>query len=151
MIRFFLFLPLVVSSCISFDEETEIDSDDYSSPSERVEVLKNELNPPSDFSDAEFELFNVNGFSTSRHSMVGPSSRDYKFAIRIKKSDLDQWIFQRDTCNSPDWDLSWIHEIVKQRKSVWKMNGSPIIYGVPDDQLIYYPKNGILFRRAIMR
>lgn len=143
-----LIFTLVFTSCISLGDKTRLDSDDYSTPQERVEALKEVLNEPTSFSDAEFELFNVNGFSSSR-STPGASSWDYKFAVRIKPNQFDKWVFNRDTITDPNWDLSWMYEIIQQRKSNWKLLGNFSCFGSSEDQLIFFPKSNVLFRRSI--
>ena len=50
-------------SCFDSSTENNLDSDHFSTKTERVAVLKKEIKPYSEFHDAAFELFNVNGFT----------------------------------------------------------------------------------------
>jgi len=56
------------TACSSCDSNSTLDSDGYESKAERVETLTREINPFSDLEDAEFELFNVNGFQDQQTS-----------------------------------------------------------------------------------
>ncbi|NRA12803.1 MAG: hypothetical protein HRT57_12670 [Crocinitomicaceae bacterium] len=67
-------LIFVLSSC---SDSSRLDSDNYETKEERVEVLKKEIKSFSEFENAEFKLFNVNGFSNSRTTVPGASSWDY--------------------------------------------------------------------------
>ncbi len=69
-----------------------MDSDEFETIAERIEVLKNEIKPLSEFNDAELELYNVNGFSNSRgDSIPAPSYSDYKLGIKVGISAIDKW------------------------------------------------------------
>ena len=80
-------LILGLYSCSEISNSNKLDSDNYKTKEERVEVLKKEIESFSEFGNAEFELFNVNGFSNSRTTLPGASSWDYKFAIKVKPSN----------------------------------------------------------------
>jgi hypothetical protein len=72
----------LIISC-STDSTTRLDSDDCENKKDRIDRLKMEIRSFSDYQDAEFELFNVNGFHHQRMSVPGASSCDYKFAVRV--------------------------------------------------------------------
>lgn len=77
----FSLVILMLIGCSKASELKELDSDDFKTKEKRVDVLKKEIKYPSDFEDAEFELFNVNGFSNTRTGIPGASSWDYKFVL----------------------------------------------------------------------
>jgi len=96
-----------------------LDSDNYWSKEKRMKVLKAEIKLPSDFYDAEFELFNVNGFSSGFLNMPGPSAIDYKFAIKVNTADLDKWVKKMIRLEDQNYDTSWIDKIIEKRKKNW--------------------------------
>jgi len=137
--------------CSGSSTTSRLDSDDYSSKSERVEALKKEINESSDFDNAEFELFNVNGFSNSRASVPGASSWDYKYVVLVNPSDVDKWIKGMTPIGSAKYDLSWTSQIIQQRSSDWLTSGEPELYirSGEDNVLVLYRNKGIIFRRII--
>ena len=55
--------------------------------------LKNHITVYSDFSDAEYEILNVNGnFTNERLTIPGASSWDYQFVIKVEKENIEKWI-----------------------------------------------------------
>ncbi|MGD1891377.1 MAG: hypothetical protein ACFB15_12395 [Cyclobacteriaceae bacterium] len=128
-----------------------MDSDDYDTKKERVEVLKKEIKSFSDFENAEFELFNVNGFSNSRATVPGASSWDYKYAIKVKPSDVDKWtagLLKIETDSSND---NWAKKIVQERKNDWKTETEPEFYSREEANviIIVFRSDGIIFKRVI--
>jgi hypothetical protein len=86
--KFLIILTLTICSC---SENTRLDSDGISTAEERVKILKEVIRSFSDIKDAEFELFNVNGFGTGGWSIPGGSSSDYKFVVKIDTTDISKW------------------------------------------------------------
>lgn len=62
----------------------------------RVELLSAEKRKYSSIEDAEYDLFNVNGFSNQKMILPGASSWDYKFVIKVDPSDIHKWLEGRD-------------------------------------------------------
>jgi len=119
-VRFVFLLILVQTySCFNMNNSMSIDSDDYWTKEKRIKILKAEIKWPSDFYGAEFELFNINGFSGRRLSQPGPSSVDYKFAIKVNTSDLDKWIKGMTKLEDENYDADWIDKIIEKRKENW--------------------------------
>ena len=139
-----------IISCLDLNTENNLDSDRFSTKTERIAVLKKEIKPYSEFHDAAFELFNVNGFSDSRSSVPGASSFDYKFAIKIKASDIDKWTQGFSVFKPQSIDTAWINKIVEKQKDQWSTQGKPEFYKRPNDDVmvIVYRDEGILFKRV---
>jgi len=57
------------SSCSDLNNFNRLDSDKLDTKEECIEHLKNEIKSKSDFENAEFELFNVNGFPTAEQQL----------------------------------------------------------------------------------
>ncbi|WP_108802414.1 hypothetical protein [Aquimarina sp. Aq107] len=128
-----------------------LDSDDYESKIERVEILKNEIKYFSDFEDAEFELFNVNGFLDSRIALPGASSWDYKFVIKINPSDVNKWTDGMEKILSNKDDKVWMNDIIEKRKIEWKTTSSPELYNRQGTNvlMIVYRSEGIIYKRVV--
>jgi hypothetical protein len=151
--RFLIILTLTISSC---SETTKLDSDDISTAEERVQILNEQIPDVSKINDAEFELFNVNGFSTSSgFSVPGASSLDYKFVIKIDTADIGKWKDGMTKFTPEHYDATWTQEIVKERKENWLTSSLPTYYtrqGLPDGwstTIIAFYSEGIVFKRVI--
>lgn len=133
------------------ENSTNLDSDDFDSKDHRIEILKREIRSFSDFEDAEFKLFNVNGFSNGRLDVPGASSWDYKFGIKVKSTDLDRWTEGMVRVDSIDYNKDWIALIIEKRKSDWSINSQPEYYRRTgfDVMLVLYRAEGIVFKRVI--
>lgn len=141
----------IAMSCGEQEESNTLDSARYPSKVERITVLKNEIVVKSDIQDAEFHLFNVNGFSNSRTVLPGASSWNYTFAIKVDTQDVDKWLAGMTPVKSLDSNTDWARELVKAKSTGWVTNGSPEIYireGY-EVQLIVYRNEGIIFKRIV--
>ncbi|WP_299189760.1 hypothetical protein [uncultured Aquimarina sp.] len=150
-----LLITFIFNSCFdssnSKSNTTILDSDDYESKIERVEILKNEIKYFSDFEDAEFELFNVNGFSDSRIALPGASSWDYKFVIKINPSDVNKWTDGMEKILSNKDDKVWMNDIIEKRKIEWKTTSSPELYNRQGTNVLMtvYRSEGIIYKRVV--
>jgi hypothetical protein len=144
-------LIFVLSSCSDSSNSSSLDSDNYDTKEERVEVLKKEIKSFSDFENAEFKLFNVNGFSNSRTTVPGASSWDYKFAIKVNTLDVNKWINGMIEVETDEHNAPWIKEIIQQRQNEWITNSEPKLYTRNADNvmvIVHHPE-GIIFKRVI--
>ena len=146
---------LIITTC-ACTEITRLDSDEFSTAEERVQILKQEVRCFSDIKDAEFELFNVNGFKNSRGlSVPGASSADYKFVVKVDTGDISKWREGMIKFIPIQYDNTWTKEIVKDSKENWTTNSHPTYYvrqGLPEGSnttLVEYYPEGIVFKRVI--
>jgi hypothetical protein len=151
--KLIIILTLTISSC---SETTRLDSDDFSAAEERVEILDPEIPDVSKIMDAEFELFNVNGFSTSSgFSVPGASSLDYMFVVKIDTADISKWKEGMTKFEPEHYDATWTKEIVKNRKENWLTSSQPTYYvrqGLPkgwSTTIVEFYSEGIVFKRVI--
>ncbi len=144
-------LIIGLSSCSDTSNSNKLESDDYDTKEKRVEILKKEIKSFSNFENAEFELFNVNGFSNSRTTLPGASSWDYKFVIKVESSKVDKWTHGMIKTKPDNYDDGWMTEIIKERKSEWKTGSEPEFYIRKGDNVIMvvYQDEGIIFKRVI--
>ncbi|MGD1848305.1 MAG: hypothetical protein ACFB10_23170 [Salibacteraceae bacterium] len=152
MKRYALWLIIIaLGSCTSIGDSNVLDSDDYSTKEERVEILKQQIQTYSSFENAEFELFNVNGFTNSRLETPGPSSWDYKFAIKVRPEDVDKWMGGWVSFTPQNYDAAWTQEITATRKKDWKTAGDAEYFARKGDNvtMIVYRSQGIIFKRVI--
>ena len=143
-------IGLFASCASSNSNSTKLDSDDYENTTERIEILKREIKAPSDFQDAEFKLFNVNGFHNQRTSVPGASSLDYKFAVRIDTIDISKWTIGMQAVVLTNYDDNWTKEITKDRKQNWKTYSKPqyFIRNGEDVTMLVYKNEGVIFKRV---
>lgn len=147
----FFFLVSSITACSNEHNTNKLDSDDFANHMVRVEKLKNEIKTYSDFTDAEFELFNVNGFKGSRISIPGASSLDYKFAIKLAPEDIHKWTGGMDEVFPEAYDVSWTKEITAERNVNWKTSSAPSFFTRKEAEvmMLVYEREGILYKRVI--
>ncbi|MEM7486184.1 MAG: hypothetical protein AAF348_13335 [Bacteroidota bacterium] len=141
---------LIVSRCSERKNPNLLHSDEFATKAERVKSLKSNIKWPSEFEDAEFELFNVNGFSNSRMNVPGASSLDYRFAIKVKASDIDKWTEGMIKAVPDEKTLDWTKTIT-EKKNQWKTKSTPEFYKREKDDvlMIVYRTEGALYKRVI--
>lgn len=89
--KFRLLYFVIALTCFSCANKTAINSQDINGRQERIEKLKPEIKTHSEILDAEFDLFNVNGFNGDFTFLAGSSSSDYKFAVKVDPKDIAAW------------------------------------------------------------
>jgi hypothetical protein len=129
---------------------TKIDSDNFRNKADRIESLKAEIKSFSDFEDAEFELFNVNGFQNTSTWLPGASSWDYKFVIKVDTVNIIKWTDGMQAVNIPDYDDRWTKELVKNREQSWKTYSVPQYFVREGENvtMLVYKSEGIIFKRV---
>ncbi len=138
-----------LTSCID-SNSSKLDSDDYDNKEERIKKLKMEIKSFSDFQDAEFELFNVNGFHNKRTSVPGSSSFDYKFVIKLDTVNIPKWTTGMTEVKLTDYDDGWTEEMIKGRKENWQTLSKPQYFKRNDENvmLLVYKNEGIIYKRV---
>jgi len=148
-----LILTIVFLISCSTNHSSTLDSDEFNDTSERIEQLEKEIKLFSPILNAEFELFNVNGFSdqtTLFPSVPGASSWDYKFVIKVSADSVNNWIADMDKVDSVVTE-NWTEKIIEKRKQNWILNSKPEYYRRKNDDvlIILYRKEGVVFKRIV--
>jgi len=143
-------IGLFTSCTSSNSNSTKLDSDDFDNIVDRIDKFEIEIKPPSDFQDAEFELFNVNGFHNQRTWVPGSSSWDYKFVVRIDTIDISKWTIGMKEVEITHYDDSWTKEITKGRKQNWRTISKPqyFIRSGEDVTMLVFKSEGIIYKRV---
>ncbi|QQR98084.1 MAG: hypothetical protein IPK18_00670 [Sphingobacteriales bacterium] len=140
-------------SCKNSKDYTKLDSDDFSERKDRIEKLKENIVYASEIIDAEFELFNVNGFTNTRNTSVpGASSWNYQFVVKIDTSNIQKWLNTFTETKNVVPNLQLISEITKKRKENWKTISKPKFYIRQNDEstfIVLYEKEGIIFKSVV--
>jgi hypothetical protein len=142
---------VLFTSCKTNDTNSnKLDSDDFERKIDRIEKLSMEIKPFSEFIDAEFELFNVNGFHNQRTSVPGASSLEYKFVVRIDTINISKWTTGMQEFELRDYDDSWTKEITKHRKQNWGTYSTPQYFKRhgEDVTMLVFMNEGIIFKRV---
>ena len=106
--RITLAIIIVFNSCSGINNATLLNSKTFKTNTQRIACLSKEIKSKSNFNDAEFELFNVNGFSNNRPTTVpGASSWDYKFVVKVASSNIDKWTEGLQSTKPPNYNLKW--------------------------------------------
>jgi len=148
------FIPLLLLLFSCGTNSQRLNSDTLNDRAERVETLKAHIQSFSPIHDAEFKLFNVNGFNDRSMSIPGASSINYQFAIRVDTADVSAWLsgFTEDTLAYHD--IQWTHDIVKHRADNWTTTGEArhfeLSSAIQNVSIVAYYADGILFKRVIM-
>lgn len=146
----YLLILIGLISCSKTDSN-RLDSDNYDRKEARVQVLKNEIKTFSEIENAEFELFNVNGFSKGRSTIPGASSWDYKFVIKVNSADIDKWTTGFSTMQFSNIDKGWMSKIIEKKPNDWKTNSKPEAYMRKGQNvtMLIYRSEGIIFKRVL--
>lgn len=129
-----------------------LDSDHFPESTERIQKLGQQIKSFSKIKDAEFELFNVNGFANSRASSVpGASSWNYKFVVKVEPSDLPKWRSGFILFIPENYDDSWTKKITSVRRENWITTSTPKYYKRKDSNvtMIIYEDEGFVFKQVI--
>lgn len=153
----FAWLTMVLLILHSCEEPITMASNDVESASERVNLLKKEILAPSEFFDAEFQLLNANGFSSTfqRPSIPAPSTWRYQYAVMVSQSDIPKWTegLELTKTTLPDQALTWAQELRNKRPRHWLTTGKPLCYTYEapghEVMVLSYPEDSILFKRVI--
>lgn len=127
-------------------------SEDFDTAKERVIELKKHIKEFSDFNDAHFKLFNVNGqFLGERVVIPGPSSWDYQYVIVLDSSDIKKWLRHLTHIGKISDVQPWVINLNQQLQTPIDLTKGGENYLIKGDSNygIAYPKQGILFRRII--
>lgn len=146
-----LILCIVLTSCTTSHKNT-LNSMDIEDVGDRIIILKREIMSKSDFHDAEFLLFNVNGFTNSRSTTIpGSSSWDYQFVIKVKPSEIKNWIVDLIKVDTKEHPIDWAINLIAHRSQNWQIKSKPQVYKRENSNTIaiVYQKEGILFKRII--
>ncbi len=141
-----------IYSCSGTKDPNYLDSRSMSRL-DRVKILSEEIICYSEILDAEFEMFNVNGFSNSRTTLPGASSANYKVALKIKPEDIANWTTGMTGFIPPEtYDDTWTQSITSVRKDQWKTTSDPKFYtrDIENVILIVYEDEGFVFKHIIM-
>lgn len=131
--------------------EPRISSKNFPDKNERIETLQKHVKFFSEVENAEFELFNLNGFEESFFSTPGATSLDYQFAVKIKPEDIENWkdpdLVQQ--FNYPK-SVKWMDDLIQFRSNDWRINSIPELYTRKNEDdviIIFFPKEGYIFKR----
>lgn len=152
LLAIILFLAFTACNNSSVDN-TKLDSSNYKTKEERIDALKKEVVLSSEIEDAEFELFNVNGFHNDRtNSVPGSSSADYKFLVKVDTSNIIKWTDEMVASDSSKYDDLWVKQLMTESKGAWQTKTFPNIFVRPESNttVLVYRKEGIICKRIIL-
>jgi len=131
-------------------------SNDFETSGERVATLKEHIKCYSDFSDAEFELFNVNGnFNNERLTVPGGSSWDYIFVLQLEADSIDNWtsgMIPLDKKVVVD-SISWVVKLNEMLTNKVYIGDSGQLFERTRDAnyAVVFRKSGLVFRKIVNR
>ena len=144
-----IFFIIVANICFSCSHKTELKSDQLNDKSERIDILSDEVKLFSEIQNAEFDLFNVNGFSDDFLVFPGASSTYYEFVVKLNQNDIEKWREDLIETNGNIEDEKWIFDLIKIRQNEWIINSKPKFYtrnGEYGVKIIIFEKEGIVFK-----
>lgn len=137
----FTFITLI--SCFS-DNKTHVNSMEIKTTESRVKEVQKYFNLRGNTLDVEFDIFDVNLYS-SRVSVPGPTSRDYKVAILTDPEGLKLWT-QDVELASASIDIQWAMDLVKENPN-FKIDEEPISYFSKNKEVIIFSNSNAVFVR----
>ena len=149
--RYTRIIILIINSMINFScsHKTELKSDQINDKLNRIDILSREVKLFSDIQNAEFDLFNVNGFSDDIIVFPGTSSIFYKFVVKLNSKDIEKWKKGLIETKGNLQNEKWTFDLVKIRKNEWLINSEPKFYtrnGELGTKIIIFEKEGIVFK-----
>ena len=154
----YLFIILVACNPVekNFQTNSNFNTNTLSSKNiedslQRINILKVEIKAFSELKDAEYELFNVNGFSKSETSLPGASGWDYRFVVKVAPKDVSKWATDMIEVTSIDFLEKWTNELVKHRIENWRVNSKPRFFMREGTDVVMevFEEEGIIFKRVI--
>ncbi|WP_291134391.1 hypothetical protein [Flavobacterium sp. UBA7663] len=128
-----------------------MNSSNIDNKNERIETLSKEVKLNSVIDDAEFDLFNVNGFSGDFSFLPGASSSFYQFAIKVNPVEIKKWEDDLLEIKGEIDSEKWIADLVLPRKNNWKTLSKPRFYTRKGNEqsvkIIIFEKEGLIFKR----
>lgn len=155
IITVFLVIICILIAHICLPKKMEINSFEIADKQERTEKLSEEIAIFSEIIDAEYNLFKSSGFGFSSDfmlSQLGPTDTDYKFAIKVKPTDVVKW---KKGLIETEGDIKnevWIQELTQTRKQNWLTSGTPVFYTrskAINLTIVIYENEGVIFKHII--
>lgn len=120
-------------------------SDGLATSAERVKVLKKYLKLRSEIQDTAFDIYDVNLDAGS--SIPGPTHRDFRIALALKKADAKKWLSGLVITSFPK-DRAWCDALIAGRQSLKTGHPQDVwTYTGKDKTAFYFEKDGILCLR----
>lgn len=144
---------LIIRACLP--KKMEINSFEISDKKERIENLSEEIAVFSEILDAEYNLFKSSGFGFTSDfilSGLGPTDITYKFAVKVKPSDVVKWKKGLIETKGDIKNERWIQELTQVRKQNWPTSSTPVFYTRPNEinlTIVIYEKEGLIFKQII--
>lgn len=145
-------LILVLLFCFSCSNKTEIKSKNISDKNERIQQLIVEIKYFSGIRDAEFDLYNINGFSDDFVMIPSRSSIDYKFVIKVIPKKISDWTKDLQKTTGNIQSEKWAGSLIETRKNNWQTASKPVFYKRKNDStitVIVFEKEGIIYKRIL--
>jgi hypothetical protein len=141
MMRRFLIL-LVVLTANYASSPTRIRSADYPDKAERITVLKKYLRMRSEVKDAQFDIYDVNLNAGS--SIPGPTHRDFRIALAVKKADAKKWLSDVVITSFPK-DSAWCQALIEGKDSFRLLHPKDFWTYTGKDKLVFhFEKDAVL-------
>lgn len=136
--------------CSGGNDNARLKSNSINSAEERVAILSPLITTPTAILDAEYDLFNVNGFGGERITIPGASSSNYAFVVKIAPNDLAAWtkgFSLVENAELPEWGIA----IPDDRKANWDVS-TPTFYSrkAKNNIMIVYANEGIIFKKVVI-
>ena len=145
---------LILISCSKND--SWLKSKDIEDKEVRVKNLKKEIKFFSEVNNADYDLFNVNGFNNNVFSFFhipGASSLHYIFVVKVEKKDLYLWLQGFKRIDKKEKKLfKWVDSIKNIRGDTWKTWTEPKYYKREDDpnvSMVVFEEESFIFKEVI--
>ena len=152
--------PLVFSclfflGCDDGASDNELSSTNIEPATQRVKTLLPLILAPTPIIDAEYVLFNANGFGNKRDlfpAPPAPSYWSYDFVVKVTPDDVEAWtdgfIALDSMGNQAQFDI-----IPTERAANWTTSTLPSFYArkAQGVVMVVFPQDGIIYKRVIQQ
>ncbi len=115
---------------------------DYADKEERVRVLKKYLRMRSEVKDVQFDIYDVNLNAGS--SIPGPTHRDFRVALALKKADAKKWLAGAVITSFPK-EAAWCEALIAGKENFHRLHPKDVwTYTAKDKVVFHFEKDGVL-------
>lgn len=107
------------------DDWQYLRSKNFDNTSERINQLIEVVDLPTKINDAEFVLFNIDGFNKSR-MQIGLSAWDYRYAVKLDSNNIEKWLEGFSHIDGEP-DIKWLKSYLSLNEN-WKLTSEYELY-----------------------
>ena len=143
-------VPLICFSLlVSCSDNKTLKSDTIKNSTARIAILKKHIKPYSEIKDAEFYLFNSDGFDGGPTLGLGPADINYDFVVKVNPLEINKWK-QNLIETTGGFEYERLKSLTEKRAQNWITSSKPKFYKDKDIEtslVIIFEEEGIVYEQ----